>query len=215
MELKVVCGCGQKYKFDVEPVNGRMPVTVNCPVCGVDGTQSANDILSQSSSSQEPPIPLAMSAPDVIGASAGLRLNRHAPAPSRADTPLPLSSTPKPIAPIKPLVTAKPKQSKDFNMGLGILGAFLGAALGGALVYGFYKWAGFRFPLSGVGIGALSGYGARLMARGTHTTLGIIAGALALFSILGVFYLIYGGFAIFGIVSIIICVGVAYRLASE
>jgi hypothetical protein len=198
MELKVVCGCGQKYKFDVEPVNGRMPFTVNCPVCGVDGTQSANDILSQTSSSQSPPIPLTMAAP-----AAGLRINRPAPAPSRADVPPPLPSAP------------KPKQSKDFNMGLGILGAFLGALLGGGLVYGFYLWAGFRFPLSGVAIGALSGYGARLMARGTHTTLGIIAGALALFSIVGVFYLIYGGFAIFGIVSIVISTGVAYRLASE
>jgi len=174
----------------------------------VDGTQSANDILSQSSSHQSPPIPLAMSAP-----AAGFRINR--PAPSIADLPPTLPSAPKPIAPIKPVAAAKPKQSKDFNMALGILGAFLGAALGGTLVFGFYKWAGFRFPLSGVGIGALSGYGARLLARGTHTTLGIIAGALALFSILGVFYLMYGAFAIFSIISIIICVGVAYRLASE
>ena len=89
------------------------------------------------------------------------------------------------------MAAAKPKQSGEFSMGLGILGAFLGAALGGGLVYGFYLWAGFRFPLSGVAIGALSGYGARLLARGTHTTLGIIAGVLALFSIVAVFYLIY------------------------
>jgi hypothetical protein len=152
--------------------------------------------------------PVATDAP-----AAGLRINRQAPAPATAPPPLP--SVPKPIAPIKPVAAAKPKPSGEFSMGLGILGAFLGAVLGGALVFGFYKWAGFRFPLSGVGIGALSGYGARLMAHGTHTTLGIIAGALALFSILGVFYLMYGAFAIFSIISIIICVGVAYRLASE
>jgi hypothetical protein len=41
MEVKIICNCGQKYKFDVEPVNGRMPFTVNCPVCGVNGTRSA------------------------------------------------------------------------------------------------------------------------------------------------------------------------------
>lgn len=46
-ELKVQCDCGQKYKFDVEPVNGRMPFTINCPVCGVDGTQKANALLQQ------------------------------------------------------------------------------------------------------------------------------------------------------------------------
>lgn len=46
-ELKVQCDCGQKYKFDVEPVNGRMPFTVNCPACGVDGTQKANALLQQ------------------------------------------------------------------------------------------------------------------------------------------------------------------------
>ena len=47
MELKVVCDCGQKYKFDVEPAGGQMPVKVNCPACGVDGTAAANSILSR------------------------------------------------------------------------------------------------------------------------------------------------------------------------
>jgi len=26
MEIKIECGCGTRFKFDVEPVNGRMPV---------------------------------------------------------------------------------------------------------------------------------------------------------------------------------------------
>ena len=47
MELKVQCDCGQKFKFDVEPVNGAMPFTVNCPNCGVDQTHAANAILAQ------------------------------------------------------------------------------------------------------------------------------------------------------------------------
>jgi len=42
MELKIVCECGQKYAFDVEPVGGRMPVAVNCPACQADGTATAN-----------------------------------------------------------------------------------------------------------------------------------------------------------------------------
>ena len=47
MEIKVQCDCGQKFKFDVEPVSGRMPFAVNCPVCGADGTARANVILQQ------------------------------------------------------------------------------------------------------------------------------------------------------------------------
>jgi hypothetical protein len=215
MELKVVCGCGQKYKFDVEPVSGRMPVRITCPSCGVDGTDTANNLLTQHFPNQSPAIPVAMVAPLTNAPSpvvSGLRINAAAPPVVSAPPPL---NAPRPIAPVKPLSIAPKAPSKDFNMGLGILGAFIGAILGGILVYGFYEWAGFRFPLSGIGIGALTGYGARLLGRGTHTTLGIIAGALALATIVGVFYLIYGEFFIFGIISIVICVGVAYRLASE
>jgi len=76
MEVKVACGCGQKYKFDVEPVNGRMPVAVSCPVCGVDGTPMANGIIAQTFSSQPPQIPVAMAMPAAAAAPVGgLRIN--------------------------------------------------------------------------------------------------------------------------------------------
>jgi hypothetical protein len=211
MELKVVCGCGQKYKFDVEPVNGRMPMTITCPSCGVDGTGSANEILAQHSPDRSIPaaVPVALAMAPATG---GLRINHAAPS-TTAPPPLMAPAT---IAPVRPVATGAPKvRTKEFNLGLGILGALIGALLGGALVYGFYEWAGFRFPLSGIAIGALAGYGARWMARGTDTTLGIIAGGLALASVVGTFYLIYGEFFMFGIISIVICVGVAYRAASE
>lgn len=99
-------------------------------------------------------------------------------------------------------------------MGLGILGAFLGSSVGGALVYGFFMFAHFRFPLSGTAIGVLAGYGARMLARGTDTTLGFIAGGISLAVIVCVFFLMYGDFFILGIFSIVICVGFAYRIAS-
>jgi hypothetical protein len=150
----------------------------------------------------------------IAPAASGLRLSQAEPAPAPAKAPPPLTA-PRTIAPVQPLSTAPKAPGKDFNMGLGALGAFLGALIGGGLVYGFYRMVGFRFPLSGIAIGALAGYGARLLGRGTHATLGMIAGGLALVSIVGAFYLMYGDFFISGIISIVICVGVAYRLASE
>jgi hypothetical protein len=53
--IKVLCGCGQKYSFEVEPINGRMPSTIACPVCGADGTAAANQIIAQTLASQPPP----------------------------------------------------------------------------------------------------------------------------------------------------------------
>jgi SMC interacting uncharacterized protein involved in chromosome segregation len=44
--IKIICPCGQKYAFDVSPVDGRMPSPVRCPRCGADGTAVANAIIS-------------------------------------------------------------------------------------------------------------------------------------------------------------------------
>lgn len=46
--IKIECSCGQHYAFDVEPVGGRMPSTVTCPACGVDGTEAANTVIASS-----------------------------------------------------------------------------------------------------------------------------------------------------------------------
>lgn len=42
MEIKIQCGCGVKFAFEVEPVQGRMPVALACPRCGADQTAQAN-----------------------------------------------------------------------------------------------------------------------------------------------------------------------------
>lgn len=47
LEVKIQCVCGHHYKFQVEPLNGRMPSVVNCPVCGSDGTARANAAIQQ------------------------------------------------------------------------------------------------------------------------------------------------------------------------
>jgi hypothetical protein len=190
MEIKVGCGCGQNYKFDIEPVKGRMPVNVACPSCGTDGTPSANRFLAQQFPNQAPPIPVALRAQP----AGAVRVSLPASAPAAAVQP-PIPSTPGAIAPRPLSAASKPKKSDEFSLGLGILGAVLGAALGAGLMYGFYTWAQFRFPLMGTCIGALVGLGARMLARGTDTTLGAIAGLIALISTAGVLYLMYGGMA--------------------
>lgn len=45
LPVKIVCPCGQKYSFEVQPRNGQMPWRVACPVCKRDGTDEANRII--------------------------------------------------------------------------------------------------------------------------------------------------------------------------
>ena len=61
--VKIMCRCGQKYAFDVMPVNYQMPAKVKCPVCHTDGTPAANEILAQKLMGQSPRSPAANSAP--------------------------------------------------------------------------------------------------------------------------------------------------------
>jgi hypothetical protein len=46
--VKIECGCGQRYAFDVEPVGHAMARPVYCPVCGADGTTAANQVIANS-----------------------------------------------------------------------------------------------------------------------------------------------------------------------
>jgi hypothetical protein len=46
--IKIQCVCGQRYAFEVEPVDCRMPVAVKCPLCGTDGTEAANEVIAES-----------------------------------------------------------------------------------------------------------------------------------------------------------------------
>ena len=45
--VEVQCACGQRYAFDVEPVNGRMASPVACPILSADSTAAANVIIAQ------------------------------------------------------------------------------------------------------------------------------------------------------------------------
>ena len=101
------------------------------------------------------------------------------------------------------------------SLAKGLLGALLGAAVGIGVMFGFYTLAGFRFPLLGVGIGILTGFGAKLLSRGGDTTLGVLSGGIALAAVVATLYLMYGEFPIVSIVSVIISASLAFRISSN
>jgi uncharacterized protein YxjI len=82
MELKILCHCGIKYKFDVELVHGRLPAPVHCPNCGVDGTAGANQMLAQLFPAAAPAAATAPSLAPVAVAAAPASLVPAVPAGS-------------------------------------------------------------------------------------------------------------------------------------
>jgi septal ring factor EnvC (AmiA/AmiB activator) len=45
--VRLICACGQKFTFDVQPAGGVMPVPVFCPACGRDCTGEANQFIAR------------------------------------------------------------------------------------------------------------------------------------------------------------------------
>src|SRR5262245_32157374 len=121
--VKIQCGCGQKYSFEVEPVNGQMANAVACPVCGVDGTVAANQIIAQTLAARPAVAPPPPPPPSLATARPALATALPAQTPARTAA--------------RPIAKARPASSGEFNLGLGILGAFLGSAVGGGAMYGF------------------------------------------------------------------------------
>jgi hypothetical protein len=92
--IKIQCDdCGQRYAFDVEPVNGRMPSAIACPTCGADGTTAANESIARLLPPIAPGSPIRMISPANPGP---IQTTPMAP----AAPPLPPASPP-PIAPIR------------------------------------------------------------------------------------------------------------------
>lgn len=129
--------------------------------------------------------------------------------------PVAAGATPPPIS-SAPLRAPKPiaKTFGEYSQAKGIIGAAVGAAVASGLMYGFFVLAGFRFPLLGCGIGAATGWLARVFAKGTDSTLGVIAGAIALVATGGTLWMIYGGVPTISLISILVSVSVAFRVAS-
>lgn len=215
MEIKVQCDCGTRYKFDVEPVNGRMPGPVQCPVCGADGTAAAEATIQESLA-----VPALMEAPAAAPVPAQavsapqkprIRLNVTAPAPA-PDAPVeeaPQSSEATPVAHSAPappgsrmpqaaaaaLAAPAGAPARKGNFGLGILGAVLGTlvSVGIWLVIFYSTDLGSRgiIKLFAIGVGFLAGLGARFLGRDEGSKeLGSITAAIAFIGIFAAQYLI-------------------------
>jgi hypothetical protein len=219
MEIKVECNCGQRYKFDVEPINGRMPFPVSCPVCGANGTEKANEILartlpigtcfapgaapvgvllSEPSSGPIASVAAPVAAPAAAAPAAPrIRLSTgHAQEASPTVTGAPPTPpSPPPLrAPLKAAPTAKPSQpasGKKPSFGLGLLGALIGATVGSLVYFLVFYYIGSRFKLLAVGVGYLAGIGAELLGRKEGSKeLGMIAAVLTLVGIVSAQYLV-------------------------
>jgi hypothetical protein len=85
--IKIQCACGQRYAFDVEPVNGRMASPVACPVCGADGTIAANAIIARNAQPQPAVAPEPMMRLQVATPASTIQPASSAPAPRRGAPP--------------------------------------------------------------------------------------------------------------------------------
>lgn len=196
MELKVVCQCGQKFKFDVEPVNGRMPFTVNCPVCNADGTATANAMLAEILANQPPPLATPPPAPPPAPASSGgLRISRAAhpePAPAAAPEASSEAAAPAPIRPIRPMAaTTAPQPEKKTSFGMGLLGGLIGALVGSIIYLLVFKYSGYQIKLLAIGVGALAGCLAEYLGKGEGSKeLGGITAVFVIGGIIGAQYFV-------------------------
>lgn len=90
MDIKVLCPCGAKYQFPVEPVNGLLPQSIACPVCGADNTDLGNAAI-QAKLASEP-----VAAPAATPAPPGLRVTAHPATPPLPSPARPVMATPFP-----------------------------------------------------------------------------------------------------------------------
>jgi hypothetical protein len=209
MELKIVCQCGQRYKFDVEPAGGRMPFTVNCPVCQADGTATANARLAEhfrfvpppprpNAPPQVAPDPAAPPSPPppptIAPLAGGLRINRahEEPAPAPVAAPAAGVDAPPAIGSKRPFAVAEAaKPVRKTSFGMGLLGGFIGTLVGVAVYFLIFKYTGYRIRYLAIGVGALAGWLAELLGKGEGSKeLGGITAALVLAGIIGAQYFV-------------------------
>src|SRR5439155_2646216 len=182
MEVKIQCACGTRYKFEVEPIDGQMPGPVSCPTCGADGTGAGNAIIHQSLSSQ------SAAALHPTPAKPRIRLSAPAPSEPAPTVPPPTFHAATPAPALAPLSAARPARAQPYPPGeasllLGIVGAVVAGLVGVLAWYLICKGTGLKLRILAIGVGWLTGYGARLFYKPGGHRAGISAGIVALLTI--------------------------------
>ncbi len=96
MKVKVHCPCGTRFEFEVEPVNDRMPVSINCPACGADATELANAVIQRQLAAPPagaPPAAIRVTAPGASRPQLRMPAPVQPPAPAAGAPPAPVPST--------------------------------------------------------------------------------------------------------------------------
>ena len=177
LEIKIQCPCGQRYKFDVEPIEGRMPFVVNCPICGLEGTSNANEVLGKVLVAEPLPAPAAASGPMRVGLALPTSVEGSL-APPRA-----------PVGRGQLQTAAASTAQKKPSFGLGLLGALVGTLLGSIVYFLTFNYTGVRLKLLAIGVGYLAGLGAEVLGRKEGSKqLGMIAGVFTLVGVVSAQY---------------------------
>jgi hypothetical protein len=180
LELKIQCDCGQKYKFDVEPVDGRMPWEVNCPICGASGTASCNELLRQMSPVAAPSMVAAASEPP----QPRLVVNRtHAPSAPAATLEAPPAEQYQ-MADAQ-LAADVDEHGRPRNFTLSLTGVVLGAVLGMLIWHLICRTTGIRLGIMALVTGVMAGVAPQLIGYYRSKLMGLLAAVCALTAILG------------------------------
>lgn len=186
MELKILCNCGTKFKFEFEPVNGRVPFMVNCPGCGVDSTETANAQIQETLGVTVPKNSLVEAGAVGAPTESRLRVRVHVPTPAaELSTPVVNPVAPRQFTPPAFSAYAPPDEGLSPKFFLGLLGAVLGVLLGCAIWYLVFHFSGKNFRLLAVVVGFAGGLGAKLFSKDEGSSqLGVITAVFVLVGIM-------------------------------
>lgn len=183
VEIKIHCDCGTKYKFEVEPLKGRMPQRVFCPGCSFEGTGEANQQLHEklpaTSTVAEQSAPLSnapgsLKRDDNIHASA-VEVLPPAPLPRRAFAD---------VSPGARRSEGSPDAGRSRFLA-GLTGAILTGAIGALAWFFLIKVTGYQIGFGAWGVGLLVGMGTRGLGREGSRGLAVAAAVCALAAVAG------------------------------
>jgi hypothetical protein len=162
MEITIKCPCGSPYTVDETPVNGHLCFPVACPLCKRDGTELANEYIRKSETGE-----LAREQARGTGFSVSRLFGRGGGGANATEHDGP--------APVR--------------LGLGVVGACIGGAVGMTAWYFITRWTGYEIGYVAWGVGVLAGFGARLAMPSGSFGLAGVAALVAAVAIMGGQYL--------------------------